>query len=266
MIDMTKLILGTAIGYQPDQLEPFVISLRRFYQGPVGLLVVEVNDILKEFFKKYNITPYLVTPNVRKIKPVHIFNFRHKEYLKIIESLPSVDRIFLTDIRDVFFQDDPFKHHMDTDLEFFLEPILIKDSEFAMRHMVDQRGKEFSDSIGDNYVACCGTTMGTRAGITEYLKEMIKELERLSIEKGQLFEDQATHNFLIYTNKVSNYRLYHTCHGPVATLHYKRKGVFNEDGDIINEDGSLTPIVHQWDRLKDNAKEHIYNKIMSYKE
>jgi hypothetical protein len=180
--------------------------------------------------------------------------------------LPAVDRIFLTDIRDVFFQDDPFKHHINTDLEFFLEPILIKDSEFAMRHMVDQRGKEFSDSIGDNYVACCGTTMGTKLGIVHYLKEMIKELERLSIEKGQLFEDQATHNYLIYTNKVSNYKLYHTCHGPVATLHYKRKGVFNEEGDIVNEDGSLTPIVHQWDRLKDDVKEHIVNKIMSYKE
>ena len=263
---MSTFILGTAIGYQPDQLEPFVISLRRFYQGPVGLLVVEVNDELQQFFKKYSITAYIVNPNVRKIKPVHIFNFRHKEYLKIIKSLPEVTRVFLTDIRDVFFQDDPFKHTMSTDLEFFLEPILIKDSEFAMRHMVEQRGKEFSDSIGDNYVACCGTTMGTRTGILQYLTEMIKELERLSTEKGQLFEDQATHNYLIYTNKVSNYKLYHTCQGPVATLHYKRKGVFNEEGDIINDDGSLTPIVHQWDRLKDGVKEHIYNKIMSYKE
>jgi hypothetical protein len=107
--------------------------------------------------------------------------------------------------------------------------------------------------------------MGTRAGIFQYLTEMINELERLSGEKGQLFEDQATHNYLIYTNKVANYKLYHTCQGPVATLHYKRKGVFNEEGDVINDDGTLTPIVHQWDRLKDDVKEHIYNKIMSYK-
>jgi hypothetical protein len=260
---MSALVLGTAIRYTVDQLTPFVISIRKHYQGRVALLVDTVSDDLLEFFRQYNIEYYKVELENRKIKPLEIFNIRHREYLRLVETIfTEFDRMLITDVRDVFFQDNPFKHLSVAELEFFAEPMSLSSCEYNSGNIKDLYGDHTLSQIGSNLILCAGTTIGTRNGILKYLKLMLAELHRLAEEKGRLVEDQAPHNYLIYNNYFPNHVKYYTGEGPVATLHHQRSVVFNKDRYIINKDSTVTPIIHQWDRLKDPDKKQILEKIL----
>lgn len=260
---MSTIVLGTAIRYTVDQLTPFVVSIRKHYQGRVALLVDAVSDELEDFFRLYNIEYYIVKLEDRKIRPLEIFNIRHREYLKLVETtFTEFDRILITDVRDVFFQDDPFKHASVAELEFFAEPATLASCEFNSGNVKDLYGENVLSEIGNNLIICAGTTIGSRDGILKYFKSMLIELNRLAEEKGRLVEDQAPHNYLIYNNHFPNHVKYYTGEGPVATLHHQRSVVFNKDRYIVNKDGTVTPIVHQWDRLKGPDKQQILEKIL----
>lgn len=258
------LVLGTAIGYSPDQLSPFVVSLRKYYQGRVALLVKDVTEELETFFKKYNIEYYVLQLENRKFRPIEIFDIRHREYLNLMgTAFVNCDRIFLTDVRDVYFQADPFSHIATTELEFFLEPMLIKNCEFNTSTILESYGEEVVNQLGDQHIICAGTTMGSRTGIITYLTEMVNELARLRMLKDKFVMDQASHNYLIYTDRFPNHKKYHTNDGPVATLHHMRAVIFDNNGNLTNSDGSVIAIVHQWDRLSKDHRAQILTKILS---
>jgi hypothetical protein len=208
---MSTIVLGTAIRYTVDQLTPFVVSIRKHYQGRVALLVDTLSNELAEFFCRYNIEYYIVELENRKIKPLEIFNIRHREYLKLVETtFTEFDRILITDVRDVFFQDDPFKHAPVAELEFFAEPATLVSCEYNSRNVKDLYSDDVLSQIGNNFIICAGTTIGTRNGILKYLKLMLEELHRLAEEKSRLVEDQAPHNYLIYNNHFPNHVMYYT--------------------------------------------------------
>lgn len=260
---MTTLVLGTAIRYTVDQLTPFVVSLRKHYQGRVVLVVETVSSELGKFFQQYNIDFHPFKLENRKIQSVEIFNIRHRAYLKIIETtFTKFDRVLLTDVRDVFFQDDPFKHPIVAELEFFAEPMIIKSCDYNGKNIKELYGDDTLTQLGNNLIICAGTTIGNRDGILKYLRLMLSELQRLAEEKGRLVDDQAAHNYLIYNDYFFDHVKYYTGEGPVATLHHQRSVVFNDDGYIINKDNTVTPIVHQWDRLKGQDKKKILEKIL----
>ena len=120
---MNNLILGTAFGYGPNQIEVFVKSLRKYSNSQVMLVVDSLSEELTNFLTSYNISAYLHPIDLTNIRVSEIFNIRHKCYRDILEyNFLDVERVFISDVRDVVFQGDPFAHVTDTDLEFFLEP------------------------------------------------------------------------------------------------------------------------------------------------
>ena len=48
---MSNLVMGVAVGYTVEQLEPFVLSLRKHYKDDCVLFVgtIPSNDIFKDF-------------------------------------------------------------------------------------------------------------------------------------------------------------------------------------------------------------------------
>jgi hypothetical protein len=259
---MSNLVLGTAVGYGVTDLEPFVLSLRKYHLGSIGLVVTELPEDLDIFFKKYKVTPFVVHLDVRRSKP-DIPSKRFGEYVKILETnFLDCEKIFLSDIRDVYFQADPFNHKMETDLEFFLEPEILKNCEYTRSNLSYSYGEDNIKQFDNNYVICSGTTFGTREAIVNYLKLLDAEIYRICELKGHMVEDQHVHDYLIYTNTFSSYKLYHTLQGPVATLRVQgTSGNFNNDGTFLNADGSVTPVVHQWDRLKKVTRNMVRTKI-----
>lgn len=261
---MANLVLGASFGYSPNQIEVFVKSLRKHYSDPVMLVVDSLSNGLEEFFNNYNISSYIHPINLTNIRPIEIFSIRHRCYRSILEyNFLDCEKILISDVRDVLFQGNPFSHNINTKLEFFLEPKQIKDCDYNSKNIKKFFGEDTLSSIGSNLIACAGTTIGTRAGIINYLDEMLKELKQFLDTKNVIAEDQAVHNYMIYTNRFNDYKLYETGRGPVSTLHHLREGIFNEKGEVININGTVVPIVHQWDRLSKNRQLELYQNAVS---
>lgn len=259
---MSNLILGTSIGYNAEQLEPFAKSLRKYYDGHIAMVVLDISDELQQFFDKYNIRGFKIEGQYDHDQ---ICNLRHQFHRKVMEEYPDVEKVFLSDTRDVVFQSDPFAHEMATELEFFLEVHHYKNCDcntwWLKGNYAGAYGEEVFNQIGDNYIICAGTTMGTRAGIIHYLDEMIKELHNVYIKKRCYATDQPTHGYLIYNNIFPSYKLYHTGQGPISTMNRYDNMKFDDNGNLLNFDGSICPVVHQWDRTGDK-KDIFYKKAM----
>jgi hypothetical protein len=259
---MSNLVLGTAVGYGVSDIEPFVLSLRKYHSGPIGLVITELPEELKVFFEKFNIVPLIVELEVKRSKP-DIPSKRFGKYLDILKTnFLDCKKIFLSDVRDVYFQADPFSHHMEAQLEFFLEPEILKNCDYTRSNLSYSYGEDRITQFDDKYVICSGTTFGYRDAILNYLQLMDTEIHRICELKGHMVEDQHVHDYLIYTDNFPDYKLYHSLYGPVATLRiHGTPGNFNQEGTYLNADGSITPIVHQWDRLKKGNRTMIRDKI-----
>ena len=101
--------------------------------------------------------------------------------------------------------------------------------------------------------------MGEQIALEAYLRAMVNEWDETHIfMKGA---DQGFHNYLYYTNKLQNVRairsirVFEQGKGIINNLGALRKlklsdlGLVNSNTrEVYNWDGSLSPVVHQWDR------------------
>lgn len=252
---MSNLVMGTALNYDVQHVKPFVQSLRKHYDGEIVFLISDISDDFDHYVKLNEIETYKI-PNSRNQD--EICSMRHRYYKEVIEK-KNVDYILLTDVRDVVFQKNPFSHEITTELEFFLEPNQYKNCECHRHWFCDLNihGREFYESVGDRTIVCAGTTIGTKNGMIDYLNKMIAELAKMN----RTITDQPTHAYLFYNNHFPNSRAYETLKGPVATLSNSRELKFDSDNNLLNEDGSIVSIVHQWDRT--SQKDIFYNKAIS---
>mmetsp|Transcript_30807 Transcript_30807/g.50880 ORF Transcript_30807/g.50880 Transcript_30807/m.50880 type:complete len:481 (-) Transcript_30807:62-1504(-) len=181
--------------------------------------------------------------------------------------------LMLLDARDAYFQTNPF-----TDLPRTTESSSKKDGllYFFGENTANTRlGKspknrkwlERGYSVGimkflsDKPTICSGSTMGETIAVEAYLRAMVNEWdETLVLQKGT---DQAFHNYLYYSNKLQNVKEIRS-----VTVFDQGKGIINnlgalrdlklvdlgvykvEERLVYNWDGSVSPVVHQWDRDK----------------
>ena len=249
-----NLVLGAIYGYDWDKIEHFVVSLRKHYDGKVAFIIdqqVEDNTKLKNQLAYFNIDTYLY--NVKLNSNHEIQNNRFELYSNIIEKYTEVDKVFITDVRDVLFQSDPFRYVMTTDLEFYAEPALFKECKCNSWWIQTMCGEQVFQEMANEYIICCGTIMGTREGLLGYLQVFREEFERMKAA-GRVFiggEDTVTHNRLIYTNRIPySVKIVHNGDGAVSTMDHQKTFTFDSEGRYINNDGTPTPIIHQWDRVK----------------
>jgi hypothetical protein len=185
----------------------------------------------------------------------HIGCSRFFSYLAYLEDLREpASHVLLTDVRDVLFQSDPFSYapadglalalHKRSDT-FLSEPINARWLDYAY-------GRERWKAFANRPISCAGTTLGTFSAIREYLTRMSAELIRLTPRLvGQDGLDQGVHNFLLNTGRLPPAQLAENGKGPFATMHGEDLAVFRRDERkrILNQDGSVVPIVHQFDRI-----------------
>lgn len=245
---MTKLIMGAALGYRTNLLEPFIFSLRRHYQGNVVILTNPLSKEELAFFEKYNIFTYELDEPLKNPKDIQVQRYFY--YKDCLSNFDQLDRILICDVRDVMFQDDPFKGSEGWPLEFFEEPCLFRNCTANAPWIAGIYGNEGLEIVKDKYVICSGTTMGSQQGISKYLDVMTNEINRIWATGRPLFqgEDQPIHNYLIYTNSFNSYNFYSNGRGPITTVHHQQQLTFNRKGQLLNEDGTPTPVIHQWDR------------------
>jgi len=243
-----NLVLGLAANYSIDKIKPFVLSFRQHSQDDILFVMADVSDEMTEFCEKHQV--YTFIPE----EPLEMRDCQVKRYGIYLDCLEEyfldVENVLIADVRDVVFQSNPFLEYPKKSLEFFAEPEFFKNCKHNAPWLAGIYGSERVEQVNDEYVICSGTTMGTRSGIIEYLKTMSTEIQRLEVSGRPLAggEDQPVHNHLIYDGRFTNFNINQNGIGPICTMHHSKTLSFNRAGQLLNDDGSVIPVVHQYDR------------------
>lgn len=258
---MTQLVLGAAYGYSAEQVKPFLTTLRRHYTGKIAFLVaVNPDPSLVDLCMEHGVDFFIVEGDQNN--PIHMQWARFFHYENVLNHpfFTECLQVFLTDVRDVIFQDSPFSLPLTTDFEFFTEPEKIKNS-FVNRGWLQERyGVAEAYAIEDKNIICSGTIRTTMAGAKVVVRHMIMESEKLKAT-GRSPLDQPMLNYLVYSGAFFNYRIFNNGEGAVDTLHFAKELTFSPLGALLNKDNQPVPIIHQWDRT--HALVHVFEKIFS---
>jgi len=300
-----NIIIGMATGpsYTFEKLVPFCKSARLSgFHGSIILGITKLGgrqeEKRKRMFNKFNITGLYLAGLKGNEWGQSIC--RYYAYLKVIRYFASeTDFILISDVRDVFFQADPFisapsgaVNFLDasTNLLLFSEGLnditerqaTLRNTRVNFRWLVNIYGYKKSKSISNNAVLCSGTTIGTRAGMLFYTRAMLYEAylclarnrKKIDGKRGHVCSggaDQGFHNYLFWNNMLNDSIALLNAEGPVYTIGvFRGKPVrslnFEVDakGDVISPSQRgvqhVVPLIHQWDRHADLCK-HVFDKF-----
>ena len=239
-----NLVLTISFNYSLDKIRPFVESLRQFYSGSVVVVTNNLDSAMSEYFEKQNIISYQVNDKF----PMNLIYFIRWQYYKnvIEDHFPDVEKIIISDIRDVVFQDDPFSRLTDNAINWSIDPEKLGNClEHNGKWVRDIYGEEEFEKAKDQWILCAGLLGGTRQGILDVSNAMIKEAEELSKINKLTFADQGSLNVLysrgLFPDSVINDHF--------RTMHHSKKLLFDRQGYLINDAGERVAVVHCYDRL-----------------
>jgi len=283
---MTKADAILAAVFEPRSinLKPFLLSLKKSgYKGEIIFFVTwaspqEIRELeglgirverFRYFYYRKN-NPFTVlwpiwqlmfrnlpTLHAKKRIAQYVFNMMCVRFVVYHDYLSTnVDRhanVLLTDARDVFFQDDPFRDFRETVVGFCLEDTRSTLwSNITCRKMIEETyGGNVARELGDFPIACAGTTLGPAAAILEYLNLMLEHLFSAKWMHRVCVQDQGVHNYLAHVTMRDRRVLFENGRGPVYTMGLcsEENFRFDDQGALLNVDGSVAPVLHQYDRF-----------------
>ena len=283
---MHDLILATSFGYSYEQLRPFLASLKETgFDGEIVLFIgntsrdtqhrlrrdgVKLVPFFYPFKRAHKMRNplYRVWPLAHRFlrgiekpgtlaalsAPFHnISTLRYLLYYRFLRSRPGQYRfIFLTDLRDVFFQRNPFDHAERGGLRFYVEepPHTVGACPNNSRWIREFFGEDVLLSLANEPIICSGTTLGDSAAIHTYLEKFILTF-RQARSIMRVGADQGIHNYLARTELASAVTLCPNREHEVLTMGLMpRDEEFprNERGQLIARNGAAYAVVHQFDR------------------
>jgi len=252
---MKCLVVGIVFNLNISDIAPFFVSLRKHYKGEICIITPEKNQQILDFYKQYNV-------NVVDIK---LNNDRHvafKQRISIINTLlkcvyHNVDKVFFTDVRDVYFFGDIFTCKTSAEITFFAEPQLIGNCSINSRWYEMCYGADELNKVRNNLIICNGTILATKQGMLNYTELMLDE-----VDKSNYVTDQTNTNYLIHNNKISNFEILKHGEGPIGTFTHDKN--MSEcvvvDHRLFNKNNNTAVLVaHQYDRC-----EVLNNYISNY--
>lgn len=194
-------------------------------------------------------------PHVNRFFTIH-------HYVATLEIKPEY--LFLCDFRDVLFQKniENFPYNPDVDLYGFLEGKRIIDEPNYnvpwIKTLEKIVGEEIFDKISHNSIVCSGTTLGKFDAVREYLETMCDILFRYNIH---IILDQGIHNYMLYLSKMPDLRIEFLSNSDnlVNTVGFDVHDL-NEEGQIVNSEGEVSWVVHQYDRFSPSLLRRLSEK------
>jgi hypothetical protein len=255
------LILGFATGYKPYTIAPFVESMRTHgqFSGKVALFVHPAAREMANYLMAHNIEPIAFD---RSKSPLVHFNlvrcFGYFEYLRDQWNSGAIfNQILLTDVRDVIFQKPLFGTPCD-ELEFYLEEasFTIGEDWFTARGIEMACGKQAVRDLSSKTVSCAGAVIGRTIGIFKYLAQ--KQLFALRLPetaRSKWGVDQGLHNYILHMG-LAGTAISRPNFARVANLGVTEGSILACDakGRVINPNGEISEIAHQWDRHRHLTK------------
>lgn len=249
----TTVVTAAALTYGITSFRQFILPLRRVYDGDVVLFV---SDKLKrnvvELCAKYNISTRALPTGSR-------LGLKGNRYIGYAEVCADYHWCFATDFRDVFFQANPFATlpvGYDLVLAEEFSPVKIETCPFNREWIQTCFGTKFLREIGQNTPICSGTIMGTPRGFKTLMNGMLQALELTKDVRTCTSRDQGLLNYLYFANKLSvPVQVQPRGNGIVNTVGYItprytiRNYMHGSSGLVRNNDGTVSPVVHQYDRF-----------------
>ena len=250
-----NLIIGGFTNYGINQLKPWVISAKEVAgDNDVVLVYGNATDETLDWLVEQNvvIVPMLQAQNI----PIHVLRF-----LSIYEYLDKhwqfYDYVVTTDVKDVYFQADPFKFLVDRKLVIASEGLKYKDEPWGNENLFQAYGPYVYEKFKDNEIF----NVGTFGGKSEYVKDMVFHIFTNGINRPIPICDQAVFNVLLNTQPFKNIVTkttqwaaeLGTIMDPSKIEQFKPNLLCDEpiweDGKLKYSDGLVFPIVHQYDRV-----------------
>ena len=239
------LILGACAGYPAAQIRHFAESLRRWYSGDVVLVTGYLPADTKALLRQFNIQQVEAEFSL-PLSNIQVLRFM--AYREILNARPQVDRVFLLDVRDMFFQANPFSMLPNAPLVAYLEEETLGNCGINRGWLEALYGPQRVAELSPRTVSCSGTTAGTRPGMLRYLELMCREIASAATRPLPPGWDQGVHNHLVH-GELSDTVLVPNRTGAVQTLVHQKTFLFDRQGRTLNIDGSICPVLHQIDRF-----------------
>lgn len=192
----------------------------------------------------------------------HVVNIRFLLLNELLQSgaLAGYDRLMLTDVRDVVFQDDPFNFDDGGEVTSFWEhPRFTMATDANYRTWITQAfGQGFAQQHHHDRISCCAVTTGPVRKMAVYIAEFVKLLfANRTPEPFRFGLDSAIHNRLIWEKKIPGMRMLENLSAPVVHLGgiKPEEIIRDQENRLINKDGSVIPLIHQYDRHEEIARQ-----------
>jgi hypothetical protein len=220
--------------------------------------------------------------------PRTVQTLRYEIYWLMCLNMSPHSWILLVDVRDTYFQLNPFDTvPRQTDitrqsglLYFFgenVEATRLGKSASNRKWLQAAYGEHVADLLADKPTVCSGATMGEQVALETYIRAMVAESDYTGTVLAGA--DQGFHNYLHYSHKFKNVQTIHSIvvfdqgQGIVNNMGALRTKPLGEWGNgkmvqtvvnpnetnlrkrtqytVLNWDGSVSPVVHQFDRHKE---------------
>eukprot|EP00041_Stephanoeca_diplocostata_P028996 m.844385 g.844385 ORF g.844385 m.844385 type:complete len:425 (-) comp23475_c0_seq22:1634-2908(-) len=309
-----SVVIGVGVGYGVSTFEMFIGSLRGTgYRGHIIMGIAEnaPKDVL-DFLDSMNVETKIVTFETCTFRNYtngaglsEGYNRRQKcakgyplfkiqwgrfslarDWLQ--ECTDCTDGVIFTDVRDAYFQTDPFQAVKTIHPVMVSEEHPLMTTEHWLVSFPVKRCKGIK--LKESPMLCSGSTIGTREGMLAYFNRMEEEMyEWMKHEKCRfdlIGDDQSMHDYLFYTGQLKGAVAIPHRTGPIHVVgkeadvifraHVKRVGnegkangmtfydkpgkewyewldpklnLTDDEGYITNLDGSRSGMVHQFDRF-----------------
>ena len=249
-----NLVLTAAFGFGVKQLELFIKSLRKYYTDDICFIIGSDDSVIEEELKKYNCICVK-----KKVDKRDIQSIRYEIFLEFLNN-NEYNNILCCDSRDIYFQSDPFDFNYQSSLNFFLEDKKIKECAYNSNWIIKTYGETAFEEVSEKIILCSGTVLGSSQKIKEYLNLMKNKISKYKYKKSLKYFltlrrdpegrgcDQGHANYLVHKKYINECTFYPNSEGPVATVYYLKKLVFDEQKKLLNSYNKPYLIVHQYDK------------------
>jgi hypothetical protein len=252
--DRRRLIVGAASRYRPDQMRPFVESLRAAgYAGDVIIIVNFWNWQLQSYLRPFGVKPYRMwtTRRIHGPAATHRYDF----YLRIArQNRDRYDEMMVTDTRDVLFQRHPFADITSSACHYYIEhpTKTIGEEPTNLRWAKLFLPPDQAEAARRHRVSCNGIVIGGMAAMNEYLARMAADLRAVPLRDRRLGgADASLHHRLVFlAGGIPGVVMENNVHVATMGLEPESTYVVGDDGVVRTADGHVPPILHQYDRLR----------------
>ncbi len=258
-----NLVLTAAVGYNFDQIELFLKSLRKYYSDKICIIIGKGDIYIENEIKKFNCKVIKTSITKKNIQ----FQ-RYRIYAELLNEENFKD-VLLCDSRDIYFQSNPFKYSYEGSINFFLEDYKIKNCPYNSNWLIKTYGKNEFEKISNKTILCSGTVLGSYKKIKEYLDQMNINISKFKYKKKLKYLltfrtdpagrgcDQGHANYLVHNELIKDYKFYNNYDGPIATVFYMDKINFDNESRLLNSFGDPYSVVHQYDKRWEEFSKHF---------